>query len=304
MSNENDPLARLELDDVINEGLDEELEEGTEESSDTETETPPQVEKAKKHGYLTEEQYKAKYGSLDGFKSPDKFNKYGEDWGEVSDVIKGLQKQVEESRKQTEALVSYQKRTEDRAYQRARQELETQLQEARDLGDVHGVEQLTREKAKIEFQESHQQHQQSEEERQSVEKNFQESNKHWFGINHEMTQRAIQIDQQIRQEAKENNVPLTYTSLAKQVTAHLKAEFPEVMIVGNKSGPNISASSSNANKGASGNSVQDSIEKVFNSLDEEQKLVYAAVKRGYEKGTGKQYTKTDFIKQLKKDGEI
>ncbi len=53
-----DPFDRSELSDDLN--LDLDIEETNEESSEavSEIETVPEVEKAKKHGYLTEEEYK------------------------------------------------------------------------------------------------------------------------------------------------------------------------------------------------------------------------------------------------------
>lgn len=263
-----------------------------------------QVSKAKKNGYLTEDEYLAKHGSLEGFKSAEQFNKYGEAWGEVSEVIKGLQKQVEESRKQTEVLVNYQQRTEERAYQRARQDLEAQLQQARNLGDVESVEHLVKEKSKLEFHESQNNHAKLEQQRLRVEQDFRENNKHWFGINQEMTQRAVQLDLMIREEAVKNNIPLTYESLAKQVEAYLRAEFPDTMIVKATQGPSISASRSNMNKGSNGSAILNSDDKTFNSLSNDHKLMYQAVKRIYESGSGKEYTKKDFINKLKTDGEI
>lgn len=311
-----DPLARPDSEDQFNEELElneEEnvLEEQEEELSEEVKElgkqikaTPPIVEKAKKHGHLNKEQYIEKYGSADGYKDEEQFNKYGDAWGEVSDVIKGLQKKLEEQSKQTESLVKYNERVEDRAYQRARQQLEAQLQEAKNLGDVASVEHITKEKAKMEFQESQKVYQQHEQQRVAIENEFRTRNKHWFGINMEMTQFAKEKDAEIRAEAQRNNVPLTYESLARQLEAHLKATFPDQMIVNSKAAPTISSANSAIAKG-SRNQGTESVDKVFNGLDQELKSVYAATKRIYEKNSnGKPYTKEYFINRLKKDGEI
>lgn len=306
-----DPFERKEPEDIINEDLEDSVEltedlpeESEADESSNESETV-QLEAAKKHGHLNEEEYQAKHGSLKGYKSPEQFNKYGEAWNEVTDVIKGMKKQLDERDKQLESLVKYQERIEDRAYQKARGELERQLQEAKNLGDVASVEYLTKEKAKQEFQESQKQVQISEQQRMETERQFMERNKHWYNINAQMTQRAREIDAAVRQEAQVYNIPLTYEALANQVEARLRFEYPDVMITGNRTSPTISSTQSAVNRGTNGTGLADSVDKVFNGLDEEHRSIYLAVKRGYEKSSGgKPYTKKDFINQLKKDGEI
>jgi len=297
-----DPFERKELEDEINDGLEEEtldLETEQEEIIEQEAETPSA---AKKHGHLSKEEYQAKHGNLDGYKDEDQFNKYGEAWGEVKDIIKGMKKQLDERDDQLKNLVKYQERTEARAFERARQQLEAQLAEARSIGDVRVVEQLTREKAKQEFQEVQQQTQSLEADRRQVEQEFIEKNKHWFGINRAMTERAQQIDEEERVKANTLGLPLPYKSLAGLVEARMRMEYPDVMIT-SRAAPTISADRSSANRGES-TSLNDP-DKVFSKLSEEQKSVYSAVKRGYERGNkGKIYSKKDFINQLKKDGEI
>lgn len=324
MSNDFDPLSRADedLDDSLNHLLEADVEEQEEINNIEAEETAlsaeaealaesikpkADVQKAKKNGHLSKEQYIEKYGSAEGFKDEDQFNKYGDAWSDVKEVITGLQKKLDEEAKKTEALVSYNQRIEDRAYQRAKTEIELKLQEAKNMGDVANVEYLTKEQSKMEFNESQQAYARNEAARSSVERQFLERNKHWVGVNKEMTAKAIAMDAEERANAQRLNLPLTYEKLAEIVEARMRMEYPQEFIK-SKPTPGFSASASNANKGTTGG-IGDSSERLFNTLSEDHKLIFAATKRSYEKsskalGQNKVYSKQDFIKQLKKDGEI
>lgn len=263
---------------------------------------PMSVDKAKKHGYLSKEQYISKYGTEEGFKSPDQFNKYGEAWGEVKDVISNQKKQLDEQTKQIDALVKFNERVEERAAQRARAELEAQIQNAKDLGDVHAVEQLSREQAKQDFHTWNSVAQQAEAQRLQVQQSFVERNKHWFNINPVMTERARQIDMEERQRASSAGVTIPYDQLANVVEARLRVEYPETMISRNagNTAPNISSSQSAVNKVGAVNVV----DKTFNSLSDEHKQVFEASNRSLRRQGRKEYSKQEYVATLKKYGDI
>lgn len=270
-----------------------ETEEGTETSSN-------EVETAKKHGHLSKDDYLQKHGSLDGYKSPEEFNKYGKAWEEVSDVIKGMKKLTEDQKKQIESLVKYNERIEEKAVQKAREQLESQLREAKELGDVVAVEQLTREKAKAEFNTAQGHIQRQEQECAEVTKTFMERNKHWLNINTTMTARAQHIDAEERAKAQSYNIPLTYQQLSDVVEARLRVEFPDVMIASTagNTAPNLSSTQSAVNK--SGVNVNSDHDKVFNSLSQEHKAIFKSLSQHSRMA----YSKKEFVERLRKDGEI
>lgn len=308
MSDMKDPFEREDLEDSLNDLTNDQEDHKEEVVSEQPEEVaaeqqPEVVEKAKKTGYLTKEEYQAKYGTLEGFKTPDQFVKYGEAWNEVKDVIKNMQKQLGDRDKQIEALVKYQERTEERALQKVKVNLDAQLREAKQVGDVESIEKLIREKQKLEFQEAQQQQQRIEVERQNAAKAFEERNKHWYNINPIVTERAKLIDQEIRAYAQTYNIPLTYDQLAHQVEARLRLEFPDVVGISPHIAPSISPSRSASNKSSPASMGAEPEDRVFNNLDEEYKSIYVATKRMLEK-QGKSYSKKEFINRLKKDGEI
>jgi hypothetical protein len=322
MSEELDPRIEFEADRLFG-GSDDQEQEQQEDTSEIQPEQeqdqeqeetklevsqPPVVDetsRAKKHGYLSEEEYKAKHGSLEGFKSPEQFNKYGEAWNEVSTVIKNMQKQLSERDKAIESLVKYNERVEERAAQRARQELEQQLADAKRVGDVQAVEELTKEKAKLEFHTYQSVAQQAEQERQTVFQSFVERNKHWYGINPEMTNRAAEIDSEEMRKAHAAGINLNYQQLGNIVEARMRVEYPDVMIsrsTGNNA-PTISVSQSSVNKSVN-TSISDSADKIFNKLTSDQQVIFNIQNRALKRMGQREYTKKEFIEKLKKQGEI
>lgn len=291
--------------DLIDEPVDsEEIELSDEESTETTSEEVPEEVVAKKHGHLSKEDYAKKHGSLDGYKTPEEFNKFGKAWEEVSDVIKGMKKSLDERDKQIDSLVKYNDRIEERAIQRARAQLEQQLQQAKQEGDVETVEHLTREKAKADFQASQNTVHTQELERMEVERDFREQNKHWININPVMTARVEQIDAEERLRAQQAGIPLTYKQLAGVIQTRMRLEFPDVMLAptAGNSAPNLSSARSATNK--QGISGATDIDKVFNSLDNELQTVYKA-HVNMMKRTGKDaYSKKEYIEKLRRQGEI
>lgn len=308
-----------ELDDKLD-GLFGDEEETTNDVSEASVETTSEVQEevvqepqvnvevtqAKKNGYLTEQEYEAKHGSLEGFKSPEQFNKYGQAWEEVSGVIKGMKKQLDERDKQIESLVKYNERVEERANNRARQELESQLSQARDIGDVRAVEELSKEKAKLEFHAVNQAIQNLELQRQDAERAFTDRNKHWFNVDPMMTNRAKQIAESLHNQALQSNTILSYDQVAKQIEAQLKYEYPDKMVGAlsqpSYSAPVISATHSSTNKSVS--SGQINYDKMFNSLNNDHRAIFNATNNMLKKSGKQVYSKKEFIDRLQKDGEI
>src|SRR5690348_11829111 len=90
-------------DQELSNELDQELEqeeitsETTEDSSEVQQEEDPELGKAKQYGYLTKEQYIAKHGSEEGYKSPQEFNKFGESYEMIKSIKTKLDKTAQEN---------------------------------------------------------------------------------------------------------------------------------------------------------------------------------------------------------------
>lgn len=262
--------------------------------------------KAKKHGYLTKEEYVAKHGTEEGFKSPQQFNKFGESYEEVKDILKGLRSEISKRDKEQEALVKYIDGVRDRERDAAKKELQQAMQQAEENGDVSAIRQLAQIQAAQTYEEQQQQVVSYHKEAQTALYAFQEKNKHWFNAEHpELVQRAHEIEQEILAGAysRQYGVPMpkNYDQLSKLLEAAMKAEYPDVVDTRTrKVSPTISSTDSAVNKSAA---VSVSTNKVFNGLPNDLKQVFSATKRIAEKN-GYKYTQEDFIRKLKSDGEI
>jgi hypothetical protein len=291
-------------DEVVNEQT-EEVSEPTETTAEAETQPVEIVEKAKKHGYLTKDQYVAKYGTEDGFKTPEQFNKFGESYDEVKDILKGLKTKLEQREKEQEALVKYIDNVRNREREAAKRELLQAMKQAEDEGDVNAIKDLAKMQAQQELEEKQQQVVSYHQEAQQALSAFQDRNKHWFNQEHpELVQRAHEIEKEILSGAHAMQygipVPKTYDQLSRQLEAAMKLEYPDIVATPQrKSAPVISPAQSSVNKTAP--STQPN--KVFNSLSDDLKQVYQATKRIAERN-GYKYTQDDFIRKLKADGEI
>lgn len=260
----------------------------------------PEVEKARKNGYLSREEYIAKKGTDEGYKSPEEFNRFGEIYPEIRESLKGLSKKLEQRDKELEASLKYIENVREREKRAARLELERQLREADSIGDTEAVRRLTREEAKLDYQDAQEAAQQVGNDIQSAVQKFQDRNP-WYTVDQEMTARAMQIDQEIRQGKYEHIFPkpTNYEQLGNQIEIVMKQEFGDRMSMKSRqSSPTISTAKSAVQK-----TVVETTNHSFRNLSDEHKMIFRATKRMLEK-SGIDYTEQEFIKKLQKDGEI
>lgn len=289
---------------VVNEDVEEVEREDLEELNNRSLPKPAEVvQKAKKYGHLSRDEYMAKYGTMDGYKDEETFNKFGDSYSEVKDILKGMNKKIEAREKENEALVHYISNVKERERKAARDELTKALKEAAMMGDVNAVQDLTREQTKLDYQDAQEAASKTVQTIQQFENEFRERNP-WYEKDAEMTRRSIEIDEEIRSGKYDYLYPKpqTYVQLSRQIELVMKQEYPDRVngYSSNRSAPTVSSAQSGVAKNSK--SVDDSV-STFRGLDEEHKAIYNATKRMLEKN-GIQYSQKDFINKLRKDGEI
>lgn len=254
-----------------------------------------EVEKAKKFGHLSKEDWEAQGKDPELWKSPEDFNETGEIIGQ----IRSMKKRLDQRDNQIKSLVDYQTRTSQREYGRAKQELEGQLAASKDDMDMDKVSHYTKELTNLENTENNSQEQLIQQQRQEALTDFTERNQHWFNDrNPDLIQRATSIDN----ELKEIYPNASFEDLATKIETRMKYEFPDRM--GGQETPRpptISPSRSSVNKTAVNKSTPN---REFQKLSQELKDVYNATKMTRKSIAGEDYPISEFIERLKKDGEI
>lgn len=266
--------------------------EGSEEGdSEESTEDNEVVERAKKYGHLSKEEWTKAGKDPALWKSPEEFDKTGK----VIEQLYSLKKKVDQRDREIENLIKYQERTKEREYERAKQELESRLAHSKDDMDMEGVAHYTRELVRLQDSEQVSKAQQMQQAQYAAQTAFIERNQHWFNDrNPDLKNRAIEIDNELK-----NKYPTaTYEDLADMIEAKITKEFPERVLgqrhnVRDSRIPNTSPSQSSVNKTA--------VMKrhVFRNLSQEHKDTYNVYKR-----INPKITEADFIQKLKADGEL
>lgn len=269
---------------IIEEVVEEELPEGEEPEGEEPSEV---VERAKKFGHLSKEEWIAQGRDPDKYKTPEEFDKTGK----VIEQLYTLKKKVDQRDREIQALVDYQKRTAEREYEKAKQELEQRLKNSKNDMDMDGVAHYTRELTRLQDNEQNSQVQQRQHAQQSAQQAFIERNQHWFNDrNPDLKARAIEIDNEIKSVYPN----ATYEELAQKIETRMQYDFPDRVLSGeNRSSRPTVSSSSSVNKTA--------VVKrdVFRNLSQEHKDTYHVYKR-----INPKITEADFIQRLKADGEI
>lgn len=271
-----------EVDDVegSEEGAEEEKPEG--ESEDSEV-----VERAKKYGHLSKEEWIARGNDPAKYKSPEEFDKTGK----VIEQLLTLKKKVDQRDREIENLIKYQERTREREYERAKQELEARLAHSKDDMDMEGVAHYTKELVRLQDNEQTSKAQQMQQAQHAAQTAFIERNQHWFNDrNPDLKNRAIEIDN----ELKSIYPNASYEELAQKIETRMQYEHPErVLGQTNNSRASLARGNSSVNKTAV-------VKKnVFRTLSQEHKDTYNVYKR-----INPKTTEADFIQKLKNDGEI
>jgi len=300
MEEERDDLVSVE--DVVEEQQQDEHvderqheEEGQHESQDNEQEDDDVVQRAKKYGHLSKDEWIAQGKDPDQYKSPEEFDKTGK----ILEQIYSMRKKLDTRDREIQSLVEYQQRTSQREYDRAKQELQGRLAMAKDDMDMDAVAHYTKEITRAETLEQNNQQQSMQGAQQAALNQFHERNKHWFNDqNPDLQRKAVQIDE----ELKSIYPNATYEELAEKIEKRMQYEHPDRVLGQSRSrAPQMSHSQSAVNKSAAGTASPD---RAFRGLSQDLKDTYQATKRIIESQGNRQYTQADFISQLRKDGEL
>lgn len=265
----------------------------SEEPEDSEPEPDESVQQAKKYGHLSKEEWIAQGRDPDQWKSPEEFNNFGK----MYDQLKTLNKKIDQRDREIQALVEYQKRTSQREYERAKQDLQERLAASKDDMDMEGVAHYTKELTRLEDMEKQDQVQQIQSAQSEAEQRFVERNAHWYNDrNPDLKAKAFEFSGEY-QSIYPNATP---EELAGLIERRMKAEYPERVSGQTKSRPTVAPSQSSVNKTAANTN---SVSKTFRNLSQIHKDTFTAWKR-IRQAEGKELTEAEFIARLKKDGEL
>lgn len=286
-----DAVNNIEQEDEITQEIETEQEAEQEQESD-----PEIIERAKKYGHLSKEEWIAQGRRPEDWKTPEEFDKTGK----VIEQIYSLKKQVEQRDRELKAVIAQQDRIAQREYDRAKKDLESRLAAAEEDMDVKSVSHYTRELVRLEDMEQQTQQQKYQQEQEQAKQNFLERNQHWFNErNPDLQQRAIEIDNEIKADINAGRIKVnSYDDIGVMIEKRLAYEHPE-RILGPKKviRPNVS---SPVNKTAVN---ANSAKRTFQSLSQDLKDTYNAHKR-IRASMGQELTEAEFIERLKADGEI
>jgi len=256
-------------------------------------------EKAKSTGHLTKDEYVSRGGKPEDYKTEKEYVLTGE--------LIDLKKTVQKRDKDIEEIVKYHQNVVAAQKQSFRQQLEEQIQYARQTADVEKLEQLVKYKVQEDNRdEIKRQEIDQDDTRQALER-FSSRNSHWFNQEHpELKSRAVEIEQEILsgEYAVKTGIPKpsNYDGVLKQVELAMKYEAPDIVPTQGTSRPVLSNTSSKINKSVN---VESSETGMYSKLNSEQQAMYRSVRRMIEKMPGKpNYTVKEFLEKSKRDEEI
>lgn len=272
------------------------IEDNQEETEETELskDNDEVTEKAKKFGHLSKEDWVAQGRDPKQWKSPEEFNRTGD----AIEQIIALRKRIDQRDRELEAVIEYQKRTAQREYERAKQDLESRLSASKDDMDIEGVAHYTKELTKLEQIESSNQLQLQQEKQNSALNSFIERNQHWYNDrNPDLVNRAVEIDNEIKADINAGRLKVnSLDDIAVMIEKRLAYEHPDRVLGNARSQKPPTISNSSVNKTAA-NKVSST--KVFKNLSQEHRDTFNVYKR-----MNPNITEAEFINRLKQDGEI
>lgn len=291
----------ITAEEAVEEVEQEELENDVQEEREDETaeeieQSEPEVEKAKKYGHLSKEDWIAQGRDPKLWKSPEQFNKTGE----ILEQLYSMKKKVERQEHELKLMYEYQQRTSKREYEKAKQDLEQRLASSKDDMDMEGVAHYTKELTRLEHIEQNNQLQLQQEQQQNALNSFIERNQHWYNDrNPDLMNRAVEIDNEIKADINSGRLKVnSLDDIAVMIEKRIGYEYPD-RVLGAPRGqkpPALSPSHSSVNKSAVNKA---SASKTFKGLSQEHRDTFNVYKR-----INPNITESEFINRLKQDGEI
>lgn len=252
--------------------------------------------KAKSTGHLSLEEFVAKGGRPEDYKSEKEYVLTGE--------IIELKKAIQRRDRDIDEILKYNQNVIEQQKQNFKRQLEARLQEAKELGNVDDVQQLTQEKLRVELEEQRQAQTQSANAQIEALNKFTARNATWFNNQHpEFITRCQELENIYRPSCK------TWDEVADKVEKQMRYELSQDtrykhlidIQTTHTSSPNISASRSNVNKSSTAISSDDSV--LYHKLSSNEKAMYNILKRNA-KRIGSDYSVKEFLNKAKRDEEI
>jgi hypothetical protein len=287
------PQDRLDA-KPLQEALADTYERSLEEAKEEQLKLDPQtVNKAKQFGHLSRDQWIAQGRDPSLWKDEREFVKYGDEFKETKDLIRALKEKNEEQSKKIDILVEAHKQRAETAVQQAKRELEAQLQNAEDRGDIRAVRQLTEQKVNVDMQAQQAETAKRIEEIRQVDAIFIERNKNWFNGARPELQSKVAI---LAQEIDRYYPGISYAEKARRIEERIHFEHPDTVLTSN-SPPPISLASSGTNKSASEHSLPTE-DRLYRALSVEERAEYNTV-RNQLKNKNIEYKVSEYIKRTK-----
>ncbi len=279
-----------------------ELENALERESEQEPEKDGYVEttevdkKAKTFGHVSKEDWERQGRDPNKWKSPEQFVEFGDSYSKLKPHIETLKKEISKRDAALDTIIEHINEVKQKEYLRGKAEVEARLQQAKEMGDINAVENLTRHKTELEYQEQRTQQSTKLQQQQQAEAAFIERNRHWYNEQHiDLVQRAQQAAVEIQSFYPNSS----YEEVTKKVEARMRFEYPDLVENGrNVSRPNVPQSRSNVTKSAM-ESMPDNDDRIYRTLSADQKAEYNHVKRLVERVPGIKYSLKEFVEKSK-----
>lgn len=268
-----------------------------EEAIDISTSEDVKTESSSEVSIELDEESKAKSRGWD----PSKGDKTAREFNLIGEMI-DLKKELGKRDKMIEEIYKYQQSVIQEHKQRARLELEARLKEARELGDVEGVEQLAKEKLNLEIKEQQDIQQRSANEQLTALNAFVNRNQHWFNDRYpELKVRCQEIEAILRPTCK------SWDEVAEKVEKQVKMEmqtdpkYAHLVSDNTVSRPSFSPTKSSANRGTV--EVEESDTKLYSKLSSNERAMYEVANR-IAKKVGEKISVKEFVLKLNEDKEV
>ena len=288
------------LDDTLEHINEDTTSETEEEVSDLEDDKSPEEvkAKAKSTGHLTLEEFIAKGGKKEDYKTEKEFVLTGE--------LIDLKKTVQKRDKDIEEILKYQKKVIEDQKANLRQKLALQLAEAKANMDVDEVERLSLAKNKADAEEQSDHLTAVAEDIRKTDEEFIANNSSWFNDAHpELKQRAVEIGNRLKLQYPS----ITYKQMSVEIEQQMKFELSRsdayshlLTDTSTIRRPQVSpAKSAVAQSGAT--SGENSDDKLYAKLSANEKVMFNIHKRIAAK-VGEKVSVKEFINHMNEDREV
>lgn len=286
-----------DLEDTYNSDVQSDPIEESEEQIEEELKSVPEVkDKAKKFGHLSKEDWVKQGRDPDKWKSEEEFVEFGDSYSKLRPHIDTLKKEISKRDTALDTMAQYIDEIRQREYQRGKQEVEERLRQAREMGDIQAVEDLTRKQAQFDAESRSKQISDAAKAQKEALEVFIDRNKHWFNDQHpDLQAKALQLGQQIRRLYP----TISYADEASMIEERMKFEHADIVGSGQSRNNPITPSRSMVNKSAMDSSPVTE-DRAFRSLSADQRSEFNYVKQMVEKVPGIKYTIKDYLKSSSK----